>query len=303
MYHIIQTTQDTEKFEMSTELVLDLCLKDLKCPNAVAFNHNGELVVLESDKGEHVSTYASSGEKVKSFSLSPWITSGEYKKNLVSVAVDGDENILTIDSQNHCLYKFTPDGQELAKIGTKGNGPLQFRHPQEIAYNKHNSKIYIVDGYHRCQILNPDLMFVSSFGQIGQDKGQLFNPHGVVCDDNGMVYIVEWSNKRVQSFTPEGKLLRVFEKPEKDEELDFPTSVAVDKNGRVYVSDYDKHRISVFSTSGKFLASFGQKGNELGQFHEPTGIQVDNKGILCVIVAMTVFKHSTLPQLSIATKF
>lgn len=115
---------------------------------------------------------------------------------------------------------------------------------------------------------------MSSFGQIGQDKGQLFNPHGVVCDDNGTVYIVEWSNKRVQSFTPEGKLLRVFEKPEKDEELDFPTSVAVDKNGRVYVSDYDKHR--------KFLASFGQIGNELGQFHKPTGIQVDNKGILYV---------------------
>ena len=31
----------------------------------------------------------------------------------------------------------------------------------------------------------------------------------------------------------EGKLLRVFERPEKDEELNFPTSVAVDKNGRV----------------------------------------------------------------------
>jgi tripartite motif-containing protein 2/3/tripartite motif-containing protein 71 len=216
------------------------------------------------------------------YSLSPWITSGEYMKNLVSVAVDGDGNILTIDSQNHCLYKFTPDGQELAKIGTKGNGPLQFRHPHEIAYNKHNGKIYIVDGYHRCQILNPDLTFVSSFGQIGQDKGQLFNPQGVVCDDNGTVYIVEWTNKRVQSFSPEGKLLKVFEKPEKDEELDFPASITVDKNGRVYVSDYDKHRISVFSTSGKFLASFGQKGEGLIEFHEPTGIQVDDNGILYV---------------------
>ena len=140
----------------------------------------------------------------------------------------------------------------------------------------------MVDGYHRCQILNSDLTFVSSFGEIGQDKGQLYNPHGVVCDDNGTIYIVEWTNKRIQSFTPEGKLLKVFEKPNKDEELDFPASIAVDKNGRVYVSDYEKHRISVFSASGKFLASFGRKGEELGEFNQPTGIQVDGKGILYV---------------------
>ena len=275
------SSMPTEKFEMNTEPAF--CLKDLKHPNAVAFNQNGELVVLESDNAEHISTYTSSGEKLKSFSLSPWITADERMKDLVSVAVGDDGNILAIDNQNHCIYKFTPDGQELAKVGTKGNGPLQFRHPQEIAYNKHNGKIYVVDGYHRCQILNPDLTFVSLFGQMGQDKGQFFNPHGVVCDDNGTVYIVEWSNKRVQSFTPEGKLLKVFEKPEKEEELDYPVSIAIDQKGRVYISDYEKHRISVFSTSsGKFLASFGQKGEQLGEFNSPSGMQVDDKGILYV---------------------
>ena len=275
------SSMPVEKFEMNTEPVF--CLKDLKHPNAVAFNQNGDLVVLESyNSREHVSTYSSNGEKLKSFSL-PLSSTADYgMKNLISVAVDKDGNILAIDSQNHCVYKFSPDGQELAKIGKKGNGPLQFRHPQEIAYSNHNDKIYVVDGYHRCQILNPNLTFVSSFGEIGQDKGQLFNPHGVVCDDNGTIYIVEWTNKRIQSFTPEGKLLKVFEKPDKDEELDFPASIAVDKNGRVYVSDYEKHRISVFSASDKFLASFGRKGEELGEFNQPTGIQVDDKGILYV---------------------
>lgn len=283
-----------EKFEMNTEPVL--CLKDLKHPNAVAFNQNGELVVLESDNAEHVSTYTSSGEKLKSFSLSPWITpSVNYgMKNLVGVAVDGDENILSIDPRNHCVYKFSPDGQELAKIDTKGNGPLQFRHPQEIACSKHNSKIYVVDGYHRCQILNPDITFVSSFGEIGQGKGQLFNPHGVVCDDSGTVYIVEWTNKRIQSFTPEGKLLKVFEKPEKDEELDFPASIAVDKKGRVYVSDYEKDRISVFGASGNFLASLVKRGKSLENLNNLLAYKWMRKEFcMCVIVAIIVFKHST----------
>lgn len=270
-----------EKFEMNTKPVF--CVKDLKHPNAVAFDQNGELVILESyDSREHVSTYDSSGVKLKSFSL-PLSSSADYgMRNLKSVAIDKDGNILAIDSQNHCIYKFTSDGQELAKVGKKGNGPLQFRYPQEIAYNKHNDKIYVVDKYHRCQILNPDLTFVSSFGEMGQEKGQLYNPYGVVCDESGTVYIVESTNKRVQSFTPEGKLLKVFEKPEKDEKFDYPYSIAVDKKGRVYVSDYEKHRISVFSNSGKFLASFGREGEELGEFNHPTGIQVDDKGILYV---------------------
>ena len=262
-----------DKFEVDTIKPV-FCLNDLKTPKAVVFTENGEVVVVESDNAEHVSTYTPSGEKLKSFSLSPWITSADYgMKTLVSVAVDGDGNILTIDSQNHCIYKFTPDGQELAKIGTKGNRPLEFRHPEDIAYSKYNNKVYVVDGYHRVQILNSDLTFVSSFGQIGQDKGQLFNPHGVACDDSGTVYVVEWTNKRVQSFTAEGKLLRVFQKPDKNEELDYPVSIAVDnKMERVYVSDYEKHHILVFNTNGKFLGSFGQKGKELGEFNKPAGI-------------------------------
>lgn len=184
-----------EKFEMKTDPVF--YLKDLKHPRGIAFNKNGELVVLESDQDELISTYTTSGEKLKSFAISSWVTVGvDYgMRNLVSLAVDGDENILTIDSQNHCIFKFTPDGEQLARIGTKGNQPLQFRHPQEIEYSKHDGKIYVVDRYHRCQILNPDLTFVRSFGVIGQAKGQLFNPHGVTCDDSGTVYIVEWSTK------------------------------------------------------------------------------------------------------------
>ena len=99
---------------------------------------------------------------MRKFNFGFWIFSGALAahtapygmKTLVSVAVDGDGNILTIDSQNHCIYKFTPDGQEQAKIGTKGNRPLEFRHPEDIAYSNYNNKVYVV---HRVQILNSDL--------------------------------------------------------------------------------------------------------------------------------------------------
>ena len=66
-----------DKFEVDTIKPV-FCLNDLKTPKAVAFTENGEVVVVESDNAEHVSTYTPSGEKLKSFSLSPWITSADY---------------------------------------------------------------------------------------------------------------------------------------------------------------------------------------------------------------------------------
>ena len=244
-------------------------------------SESDELLVMEwSDN--RVSTMTVGGERLRSITVKQ-STAQDRMISLSAVAPDGEGNIFITDSQNHRVHKFTAEGQQLAVVGTKGNGPLEFRHPADIEYNKHNNKLYVVDGYHRVQMLNPDLTFFDSFGEGGQDKGQLYDPSGVACDGSGKTYVVDSYNYRIQVFTEDGQPLNVFGKRgEGDGEFGDPVNIAVDAKSRVYVSDMTRHCVSTFDPNGKFLMSFGQKGTEPGEFNDPRAMLVDAKGILFV---------------------
>ena len=176
-------------------------------PNGIiALNQNGELVVVEWSE-TCVSTLSSGGDRLWSFTVEQ--IAGDRMVNLCSVALDGEGNIFVLDSQNHWVHKVSANGQFIAKFGTKGSSTLEFRHPDYVAYNEHNGKLYIIDRYHRVQILNTDLTFAGSFGSMGMGRGELYTPCGVACDGTtGNVYVLESTNHRVQVFTKDGKPLK-----------------------------------------------------------------------------------------------
>ena len=157
-------------------------------------------------------------------------------------------------SKNH-IQKFTPEGQFLAAVGTRGIGPLQFNGPTDIAFNTSYNKVYLMDnGTHRVQVLNSDLTFSSTFGKKGSGKGQFSYPWGIACDRTGKVYVADTSNHRIQVFTAEGKFLRMFGRRGQGRgELDRPCYVAVDTSGMVYVSEDGNHRVSVFTSEGHII--------------------------------------------------
>ncbi len=51
--------------------------------------------------------------------------------------------------------------------------------------------------------------------------------------------------------------------------LNYSYGTFINSNDRVYVSDYN-HHVSVFTSGGlgAFIASFGRKGNGLGEFNQ-----------------------------------
>ena len=100
-------------------------IRDLNRPWGIAVREGGELVVSERD-GNCVSIISANGEK-KLFSTRS-SAPGQFK-NLEGVAIDGKGNILVCDYNNHRIQQFSPTGQHLKTVGTKGNGPLQFNKP------------------------------------------------------------------------------------------------------------------------------------------------------------------------------
>ena len=114
--------------------------------------------------------------------------------------MNGDNKILMVDWRNHRIQKFTSDGQFLAAVGTRGDGPLLFSVPGGITVNSNNNKVSDVGNNH-VQVLNSDLTLSGTFGKKGSGMGQFYSPMGVACDSTSNVYVVDCENHRVQVFT------------------------------------------------------------------------------------------------------
>ena len=112
-------------------------------------------------------------------------------------------------------------------------------------------------------------------------------PHGIAIDSQGLVYVTDWSNHRIQKFTPNGKFVAQFgSKGSGPGQLNSPGGIIIDTagagTGLVYVSEAGNHRVLVFTSDGMFVSSFGREGSNIYQFKLLVGLRFDLNGFLYV---------------------
>ena len=247
---------------------------EIKSPWGIAINHKGEIVVSEQYIG--ISTYTASGKKIHTINLKGL--------KLYGLTLDREGNIIVGESTKNSIRKYSPEGQLLASVGTEGTGPLQFKEPRDIAINTRNNKVYVADCLnHRIQVLNSDLTtFSANFGEEGmhKNKARFDLPSGITCDTAGNVYVADSGNSRIQVFTAEGKLIRMFGRyGTRRGELSIPTGIALDPSSKhVFISERSNRRVSVFTCEGQFVTLFGE---DVPMFH-PRGLAVDTCGVVYV---------------------
>jgi len=113
------------------------------------------------------------------------------------------------------------------------------------------------------------------------DHKYLNNPHCIVLDSDGNIWIADMGASRILQFSPKGDFLSELGKGKGEEEGYFnkPRDVVIDPKGDFYVSDQKskKHRIQIFSSEGEFLRSFASEGKGPGQIDWPHGLDLDNE--------------------------
>ncbi|CAI8057340.1 Tripartite motif-containing protein 3 [Geodia barretti] len=235
-------------------------------PRHIAFAKTGETVVCE--RGANcMKVFDSNHRLLRSFG-----NTGQEENRLIGprgVAISSDDTVFVVGG-NHCVKKFTLEGQFIASVGSKGSGGLQFGTPYAIAYNHTNNRVYVCDTFnHRITILNHDLTFHGSFGSRGSEVGQFNQPYGISVNRRGNVLVADGRNNRIQIFDANGHHLSSITNTGAGERLRGPVSVAVGPDDWVYVVEYDYPRVSVFDENGKYIKSFGKRGNKDGEFSGP----------------------------------
>ena len=195
-----------------------------------------------------------------------------------AITVDQHDNVWLVDRNNGQIMKFTPEGELLMTIGTKGDrsdtgvdptdfssaaykdvthGGGPFNLPAGVAVGP-SGEVFVADGYANCQIHRFSAAGVheASWGEPGNGPGQFQLPHGIYVDRRGLLLVADRENDRVQVFTQDGEFVTTWET-----ELIGPAAFHVDAEDNVYVPEHNGGFFSVLTLDGKRLARWGSESN------------------------------------------
>jgi len=215
------------------------------------------------------------------------------------VTVGPDETLYCADDGDHTVRKCTLDGKVLMTLGTPDQpapawSGRPFNRPTKVAVDPKTGEFYVTDGYGNSRVhkYSPDGKLLFSWGQPGTEPGEFNIVHTVCLDKEGLVYVADRENDRVQIFDPKGKYITQWNNMHRACGLyitggrrqlvyigELATAVPVNK-GMPKIGSC----ISIFSTKGKRLARLGDllPGEEPNQFISAHSLAVDAHGDIYV---------------------
>ena len=112
------------------------------------------------------------------------------------IAFDSAQNVYVGEDRNNtCIQVFTAKGEFLRSLGD-----TKLNHPHDVGIDSMDT-IYVCDTYnHRICIFDSKGTLLHSFGTKGKFPGQFNQPRGLTVDKNGLIYVSDHHNGRLQGF-------------------------------------------------------------------------------------------------------
>jgi DNA-binding beta-propeller fold protein YncE len=226
------------------------------------------------------------------------------------ITIGPDESVWLTDDGNHTIRQFTKEGKLLLTIGdvdkpAELQGGKPFNRPTHVALCPKNGDLYISDGYGNSRVhkYDPRGRHLFSWGAPGTDPGSFNLPHNIATDAEGLVYVADRENHRVQIFDDRGQYVGQWNNLHRPCGLfasrahgqrffvgELPTALPVN----AAVANVGA-RVSVLSLEGKLLDRVGAPfaGEKPGEFTAPHGVVVDSRGDLYVAEVSYTAKGAT----------
>ena len=165
------------------------------------------------------------------------------------IDVDADGNVWIADARGnqagtkgHQVTKFSPDGEVLMRLGTAGVAGRTrdtLDQPNDVLVAP-NGNVFVGDGHpaggnNRIVKYAPDGRYLMEWGETGAEAGQFRTPHSLAMDSEGLLYVGDRSNRRIQVFDQDGNFVRdLFH-------VGRASGITIDEFDRLYVADSESN--------------------------------------------------------------
>ena len=182
--------------------------------SGVAFNSKGNIFVLHRGP-KPVMEFDADGHFIRGFG------DGLFDRPH-GLRIDQYDNIWATDVAMNLVYKFNPSGRIEMVLGVKGRtgewhpgGHLRLFHEPNEAVVGPTGDLYVLEGHGKAEPrvvkFDCDGNFIKSWGGKGKGPGQFDLPHSLVFDQQGLLYIADRNNARIQVFDADGTYIREFQ--------------------------------------------------------------------------------------------
>jgi sugar lactone lactonase YvrE len=201
--------------------------------------------------------------------------------------VDDDETVYVADQYNHRIMEWksgATSGKVVAGGNGQGNGASELDRPYDVILDKESDSLII------CSWGNDRVVRWSRRnGTSGETIISNINCGGLTMDQNGSLYVADWSKHDVGRYRLGDTKRKVVAggngQGNNLNQLYNPWYVFVDQDHSVYVSDRSNQRVMKWIEGAKegIVVAGGQgQGNNLTQLNSPLGVVVDQLGTVYV---------------------
>jgi len=275
-------------------------------PPVLAFNQAGDLIAHWGGPGEGYSWPASNHGIDVDHKGNVWI--GGNGRTAKGAKLSHDESQMAAAGAVHdsAVLKFTQSGKFLMQIGkpfmSKGsNDTANLRLPAKTMVDPKTNELYVADGYGNRRVIvfdadtgkykrhwgaygaKPDDTPLPPY-KPGEPFPKQFRPpvHGVILANDGLLYVCDRTNDRIQVFKTDGAFVKEtwVARETLGDGSTFDVALSRDPQQKfLYVADGSNMKIHVLDRQSlEILTTFGGGGRQPGQFYAVHSIATDSKG-------------------------
>ena len=219
--------------------------------------------------------------------------------------LDSQGNLYVLDGTLKRIHVYDANGKYVRMMGQD----LKWSRPAGLAIDEPRKRLYVVDAggvdndNHRVRAIDIQTgKQLFEFGKRGSGNGEFNLPRDAVVGSDGLIYVVDGGNFRVQVFDGEGKFVKTFGAIGRQSgQFSRPKEIAADTQGYIYVVDTAFGNFQIFDREGRLLLDVGSRSNSdaPAKFMLPSGIAVDVDGRIYMVDQffrkVEVFRPAQLP--------